>query len=215
MTDIIKKHIFFLDDEKKVREAVSETLEESGFEVSHFGQASECLERLQNKKCDLLITDLKMPEMDGIELLAKAKRLAPWVPVLVITGYGDIPTAVKAIKAGAVDFIEKPLDTITFLNKVSSILQQVSSTNAYAGKPLTESEKRILNMVIDGKSNKEIAFLLHRSVRTIEVHRARLMQKLSVDNLVDLVKRAAAMGLIELPAKEKDNHSKEDNVEKH
>lgn len=214
MKDALKKHIFFLDDEKEVREAVSATLEEAGFVVSDFGRAVECLERLQNRKCDLLITDLKMPEMDGIELLAKAKRLAPWVPVLVITGYGDIPTAVKAIKTGAVDFIEKPLDTATFLNKVNSILQQVPSANAYVGKPLTESEKLILSMVIDGKSNKEIAFLLHRSVRTIEVHRARLMQKINVDNLVDLVKRAAAMGLIDLPNKgdnDKSNEEKADN----
>lgn len=215
MTDALKKHIFFLDDEKEVREAVSVTLEESGFEVSHFGRAAECLDGLHNRKCDLLITDLKMPEMDGIELLAKAKRLTPWVPVLVITGYGDIPTAVKAIKTGAVDFIEKPLDTATFLNKVNSILQQVPSTNAYAGKPLTESEKRILNHVIDGKSNKEIAFSLHRSVRTIEVHRARLMQKLSVDNLVDLVKRAAAMGLIDLPAREDTDQSGENSSDEY
>ena len=195
------KHIFFVDDEPKVREVVGKTLEELGSKVSCFACAADCLEQLGYQRCDLLITDVKMPEMDGMELLAKAKRLAPWMPILVITGYGDIPMAVTAIKAGAVDFIEKPLDRKSFLWKVKTILQQSTFDDSYRGKPLTESEIVILKLVIDGKSNKEIAHLLHRSVRTIEVHRGHLMRKLDVDNVVDLVKRAAMMGLVELPAK--------------
>lgn len=209
MADIAKKHIFFLDDELKLCEVVSETLEEFGFEVDHFTHAADCLEKLHSQTCDLLITDLKMPEMDGIQLLAKAKRITPWVPVLVITGYGDIPTAVAAIRAGAVDFIEKPLDRESFVRKVTSILQQSPSIHSYTGKPLTDSEKRVLKMVVEGESNKQIAFLIHRSVRTVEVHRARLMHKLSVDNLVDLVKRAVAMGLVELPTKKKRDNADE------
>jgi len=113
-----------------------------------------------------------MPEMDGMELLAKARRLAPWLPILVITGYGDIPMAVAAIKAGAVDFIEKPLDKKSFLWKVKSILQQSTFDDSYRGKPLTESEMKVLKLIISGNSNKEIAYILHRSVRTIEVHHA-------------------------------------------
>ncbi len=155
-----------------------------------------------------------MPEMDGIELLAKAKRLAPWMPILVITGFGDIPTAVTVIKAGAVDFIEKPLDKKSFLWKVKSILQQSTSDDSYRGKPLTESEMIVLKLIINGKSNKEIAYLLHRSIRTIEVHRSHLMRKLDVDNIVDLVKRAAMMGLVELPAKQKWGNANQD-AEKH
>ncbi len=155
-----------------------------------------------------------MPEMDGIELLAKAKRLAPWMPILVITGYGDIPTAVTAIKAGAVDFIEKPLDRKSFLWKVKSILQQNTFDDSYKGKPLTESEMIVLKLVITGKSNKEIAYLLHRSVRTIEVHRSHLMRKLDVDSVVNLVKRAAMMGLVELPEKQKRDNANQD-TEKH
>jgi len=195
------KHIFFVDDEPKVREVVGKTLEELGSKVSCFASATDCLEQLGSQRCDLLITDVKMPEMDGMELLAKAKRLAPWMPILVITGYGDIPTAVTAIKAGAVDFIEKPLDKKSYLWKVKSILQQSTFDDSYIGKPLTESEIKVLKLIIDGKSNKEIANLLHRSVRTIEVHRSHLMRKLDVDNVVDLVKRVALMGLVELPAK--------------
>jgi two-component system response regulator FixJ len=204
MADITKKHIFFIDDERKLCEVVCDTLEECGFDVEYFTHAADCLEKLRSKKtCDLLITDLKMPEMDGIQLLAKAKRLSPWMPVMVITGYGDIPTAVAAIKAGAVDFIEKPLDRESFLRKVNSILQQSPSIHNYTGKPLTDAEKRVLKMVVEGRSNKEIAFMIHRSIRTVEVHRARLMHKLNVENLIDLVKRAVAMGLVELPTKKK------------
>jgi len=151
-----------------------------------------------------------MPEMDGMELLTKARRLAPWLPILVITGYGDIPMAVAAIKAGAVDFIEKPLDKKSFLWKVKSILQQSTVDDSYRGKSLTESEMRVLKLIISGKSNKEIAYILHRSIRTIEVHRGHLMHKLDVDNVVDLVKRAAMMGLVELPAKQKRDNANQD-----
>ena len=183
MTDIAEQHIFFVDDESKVREVVSETLGELGLKVSSFDRAEDCLRQLHSQKCDLLITDLRMSEMDGIELLAEAKNLVPWVPVLIITGYGDIPTSVTAIKTGAVDFIEKPLDKETFLHKVKSILEQNTSTDTSTGKPLTQSEIRVLKLVIDGKSNKEIAHLLKRSVRTVEVHRAHGMHKLGVDTL--------------------------------
>ena len=198
MANIVEKHIFFLDDEPTVREVVKETLEDSNFKVSCFGNPIECLARLRSKKCDLLITDLKMPEKDGIELLTDVQQMAPWVPVLMITGYGDIPTAVKAMKAGAADFIEKPLDKKNFVRKIKSILKDNVSTHPDLGTSLTRTEKRVLQLVIDGKCNKEIANLLHRSARTIEVHRAHLMHKLGVNNLVDLVKRVAVMGLIDL-----------------
>jgi two-component system response regulator FixJ len=139
-----------------------------------------------------------MPGMNGIELLTEAKHLAPWLPVLIVTGYGDIPTAVAAVKAGALDFIEKPLETETFLRKVKSLMKRNPVLDFMKDKPLTKNEVRILRLVIEGKSSKEISGLFHRSIRTIEVHRASIMHKLGVDNLVDLVKRAAVMGLIDL-----------------
>jgi len=205
MANIVEKHIFFLDDEPTIREVVKETLEDSDFKVSCFGNPVECLARLRSQKCHLLITDLKMPEKDGIELLADVQHLAPWVPVLMITGYGDIPTAVKAMKAGAVDFIEKPLDKKNFVRKIRSILQKNVATHPDLGDSLTRNETKILQLIINGMSNKEIANLLHRSARTIEVHRAHLMHKLGVDNLVDLVKRIASMGLVDLEEKEPPN----------
>ena len=157
--------------------------------------------KLRSHECNLLITDLKMPEMDGIEVLKEVKRLAPWVPVLVISGYGNIPTAVRAIKAGAVDFIEKPLDKVGLVRTVESMLSEIDSTDRSLGKPLTQAETTILQLVIDGKSSKEIARLLHRSRRTVEGHRSHLMHKLNAENLLDLVKRVVSMGLIDVKTK--------------
>jgi FixJ family two-component response regulator len=201
MANIVEKRIFFLDDEPTICVVVKEALEDSDFTVSCFDNPTECLARLRSEKCDLLITDLKMPEKDGIELLMDVKHLAPWVPVLIITGYGDTQTAVKAMKAGAVDFIEKPLGKKNFVRKIRSILKQYVSTYPYLGTSLTWTEKKILQLIINSKSNKEIAIILNRSVRTVEVHRAHIMHKLGVDNLLDLVKRVATMGLVDLKEK--------------
>ena len=204
MAQGVKRYIFFLDDELKIREVVKETLEGCGFDVECFDSPSECLAQLRSVNCDLLITDLRMPEKDGIELLAEVKQVAPWVPVLVITGYGDVPTAVKAIKGGAVDFIEKPLAKETFVRKVKSILQHGVPGDARVGQPLTRAEAHILKLIIQGKSNREIANSQNRSVRTVEVHRAHLMRKLGVDNVIDLVKLGAAMGMINLETEKPD-----------
>ena len=192
------QHIFFVDDELKVRQVVAETLGQLSVRVTCFPCASDCIEQLGSQKCDLLITDLKLPEMDGIDLMRHVQRMAPYVPVLIVTGYGDIPTAVEAIKAGAADFIQKPLDKTSFVRKVKSLLPE-NGNHKHPGKPLTQSEQRVLKLVLNGKSNREIAGLLTRSQRTIEVHRAHAMHKLGVESLVELVKRAAVMGLIEPP----------------
>ena len=196
---IRSKHIFFVDDEPSVCRAVAKTLERLGSKVSCFTRALVCLERLRSGTCDLLITDLKMPEMDGIELLVEAKRICPWLAVLVVTGYGDIPTAVKALKAGAADFIEKPLERESFLSAVDSLLNQLTRYDSLLGRPLTKTEMKVLRLILDSKSNREIARLLHRAPRTIEDHRHNIMRKLGVRNPIDLVKRAVAMGLMELP----------------
>jgi FixJ family two-component response regulator len=195
----MEQHIFFVDDEPEVCQIIGETIKELGFKVSCFISPTKCLDRLRSKKkCHLLITDLKMPEKDGIELLKDVKHLTPWIPVLIVTGYGDVHAAVKAMKAGAVDFIEKPLDKENFAKKIRSILEKNPVTHPDIGTALTQKELIILRLIIDGKSNKEIADILQRSVRTIEVHRAHIMQKMGVDNMNALFKRAALMGLIDI-----------------
>jgi len=199
MTYYDERRIFFVDDEAGVRRAVAKTLERLGSKVTCFARAVDCLERLRSKRCDLLITDVKMPGMTGLQLLAEAKRVAPWLPVLVITGYGDVPMAVRALKQGALDFIEKPLDRKRFLWAVEEALQRSAPPDRLLGKALTRMETATLHLVLEGKSNREISDLLHRSIRTVEAHRNRIMRKFGVSNLVDLVKRATVLGLIEVP----------------
>ena len=193
MTNITKQYVFFVDDERKVLKIVSSTLEQAGFKVSCFASAAECLKQLHSQKCDLLITDVKMPEMDGIELLTKVKRIIPSLPVLVITGYGDMQMAVKALKVGASDFIEKPLGRQSLLSAVESVLKRNTQTHPLVGKVLTKTEMRVLHLMLDGKSTKEIAGLLYRSARIIEDHRTHIMCKLGAKDLMDLVKMVAVV----------------------
>jgi FixJ family two-component response regulator len=198
MTTTGPRHIFFVDDEEKVLQAVHSTLAQSGAKVSCFKSAAECLGGLRLQNCDLLITDVKMPVMDGIELIGQAKRVKPHLPVIAVTGYGDIPMAVRALRAGARDFIEKPLERHNFLTAVDSILKEDSAPDVLEGRPLTEAEMKVLRLILEGHSNKEIAALLHRSVRTIEDHRGHIMRKVGADNIVDLVKRSYHLGLLDL-----------------
>jgi len=199
MTIDSKPHIFFVDDEPKVREVVGETFEELGLKVSCFARAVHCLAQLRSEVCGFLTTDVKVPAVDGMELLTKAKRTNPPLLVLVVSGYGDIAMAIKALKTGVLDFVEKPLDREIFLSTVERALTRGRPANAPMVKGLTKAETRVLRLILNGKSNKEIANLLHRSVRTVEVHRSHIMRKLAVDNIVHLVKRSATMGLLELP----------------
>jgi FixJ family two-component response regulator len=193
------KYIFFVDDEPKIREVVGQTLAQSGVNVLCFENASACLEKIGSHRCDLIITDLKMPNVSGLELLRRVKSIAPWIPVLLVTGYGDIPTAVAAVKSGAADFIEKPLSKDALLRKVRSLLSDSPRSKPYMGKPLTLCEQKILKLITEGNSSREIAILLHRSLRTIEVHRSRIMCKFNVENIVELIKKAALMETGELP----------------
>ena len=190
--------VFFVDDDAAVRSAVAEDLEDLGCKVSCFVSASDCLEQLPEKNCSLLITDVKMPGMDGLTLLSKVKRVAPWVSVLVVTGFGDIPMCARALKLGAVDFIEKPLDRENFLHKVKAILRQNDFADSAAGQFLTKTEKKVLKLILDGDGNKQIANKLQRALRSVERHRSSVMHKFGVDNVVDLVKKAVLINLDDL-----------------
>ena len=193
-TGVAEKLVYFVDDEPAVRRAVSQTIAAAGCRVVSFASAESCLAALEKENCDLLISDVNMPGMDGLALLKAIKEIKPALPVLLITGYGDIPIAVRAVKAGAYDFVEKPLDEATFLPLVEKILDR-PIPGVEGAETLTSAERRVLELVANGKSNKEIAYLLGRSIRTIENHRHHLMQKLHAENTADLVKTAIALGL--------------------
>ncbi|MCF7958485.1 MAG: response regulator [Phycisphaerae bacterium] len=188
--------IFFVDDEPMVRKAVDIILSREGYRVTTFSSPQNCINSLKSKKCHLLITDVNMPDMNGIDLLTQAKSIAPLLPVLVVTGYADIPLAVRAVKAGADNFIEKPLDKDTLLPLVYSLIKKY--TSRYLKKRLTKMERTVLKLLLDGKGNRSIAIELQRSIRTIEDHRFNLMKKFGTDNVVDLVKKALNMDLSDL-----------------
>jgi len=186
-----KQQIFVVDDEADVRGVMHRTLELVGYQVSCFDSATECLAKVRSRRCDLLITDVVLPGMDGIELLSEVKCRIPSLPVLVITGYGSVEMAVKAMDAGAASFMRKPLDRSSFLAAVETALKRRGRACNHARKPLTRAEVEVLRLILDGKGNKEIARLRHRSVRTIEDQRRRIMHKFGVDNPVDLIREVA------------------------
>lgn len=184
-----KKRIFFVDDEPQVRKIVQRTIEQYGYDVVCFKDGQSCLDELSVGDCDLLITDVNMPGLDGIELLGKVKKIRPLLDVLIVTGYGDIPMAVRAVKNGAYDFLEKPLDRDRLIPVIRNILSDDVGCEL-KGKKLTRTEEKVLKFIVSGKSNKEIADILFRSVRTVEDHRNHIMRKFNVKNAVELVKIA-------------------------
>ncbi len=189
------KKVFLVDDEPAILKVLGNSLKDIGCKVTKFADARECLTNIVRNDCGLLITDVNMPGMDGMTLLHEVKKVRPQLPVLIITGYGDIPMAVEAVKAGAIDFIEKPLDEETFIPIVESALSISYGPDGQGDKALTPSELRILSLICDGHSNKQMAAILSRSVRTIENHRHRIMRKLNVDNAAELVRTALKMGI--------------------
>jgi len=197
MENVASGCVYVVDDEPRVLAVLRKTLERSGLTVRGFSSADDCLTGLEADGCDLLITDVKMPGKDGVELLIEVKRRLPWLPVLVITGFGDVPIAVKALKAGAADFIEKPLDRDSFLETVRMLLTRNTAQSILQNRSLTRMEMKILSHILEGKNNREIADTLHRSCRTVEVHRHHLMQKLRANNIVELLRQAAQLRLFD------------------
>jgi two-component system response regulator FixJ len=191
------KLVYIVDDEPKIRKVLGQILERAGITISRFGSAEECLAALRLEPCDLLITDVRMPEKDGMELLLEARTLLPWLPVLVVTGFGDVPMAIRAMKMGATDFIEKPLDRDTFLQAVQNLLARSAAQSALLRRSLTRMEMKVLRHILDGRNNREIADVLHRSARTVEVHRRHLMQKMGANNIVELLRQAAGLYLFD------------------
>ncbi len=190
-----RTHVFFVDDDPRICDVASRTLTTAGFRVTCFLRANDCLGEFGAHSCDVLITDVAIPDMDGLELLKEVRKAAPWLPVVLVTGYGDIQTAVKATKAGAVAFLEKPLDKESLLSAVRSALQNVNPGDRLWGRQLTAAEMKVFRLIMGGKTNKEIAKLMSRSVRTIETHRTNIMHKLGAHNSVELGLRAKEMGL--------------------
>ena len=202
--------IYVIDDDEAVRELLEFLLKTAGMTARGFDSAAAFLEVLPQIRSGCIITDVRMPGITGIDLLRRVKELGIDVPVIVITGHGDISLAVEAMKIGAVDFLEKPFDDDTLLAAVRGSLHRTADT-AQRNAELTEirdklaalsnREQQVLEGLVAGKANKAIAFDLGISPRTVEIYRANLMTKMAANSLSDLVRMAMIATILENPGK--------------
>ena len=186
------RSIFYADGDRKSADAVPAMLHRTDVPVIVFGRVADCLESIREGGCLLLVTNIQEPAAEGLELLRKVKRIAPRVPVIVLIEAGQIDTAVRAMKAGAKDCFARPLDQSLLLSAANLALRP--EINMAPSSPLTEAQKVILHLILQGKTNWEIAAVLHRSRRTVEVHRGNIMKKLGAHSIVDLFRKTALLG---------------------
>ena len=196
--------IYIVDDDDAVRDSLEALLLAEGFDVVGFGSAEAFLADGDPSSADCCLLDVRMPGKDGLTLLGELDEDAASMPIIVMTGHGDVPMAVKAMKLGAVDFIEKPFDTNVMLTTIRSALQattdnrQRSTVDPEVQKSLeklTPREREVLEHLVTGMSNKEVGRQLGISPRTVEIHRSRLMEKMSAGSLAELVRMALDAGI--------------------
>lgn len=189
--------IFVVDDDEAVRGSLQELLEARGFLAETFESAAAFLAGDVHARSGCLIADIRMPDMDGLALQEELVRRKVSLPVIVVTGHGDVPLAVRAMKAGAIDFLEKPYDEEVLLASIERALKEASHaaeiTNAVQVAEtrlvsLTERERQVLDLLSIGKPNKVVAYELNISPRTVEIHRARVMEKMGAKSLAELVR---------------------------
>jgi two-component system response regulator FixJ len=199
MQDRDSKRVYIVDDDDAVRDALSLLVETAGYEVEAFETAVSALESCQEGPPDCIITDIRMPEMDGLEFQKKLAEGHIETPVIVITGHGDVPLAVRAMKAGAADFIEKPFSDDAILSSIRTSMEPRRSEADVALteriESLTAREREVLEMLVFGHQNKMIAHRLDISPRTVEIHRSRVMEKMKVRSLPELVRAAMQAGI--------------------
>jgi len=198
------KCVYIVDDDEAVRDSLSALLESKGYEVTSFGSAAEFLETARSLPAGCLVVDIRMPEMDGLELQQRLIERSLGFPLIVITGHGDIPLAVRAMKAGAIDFIEKPFASEAILDGLAAAFARLATptgrdpaAGAAASKLglLSPREREVLEGLLAGLPNKSIAYDLGISPRTVEIHRARVMDKMGARSLSELIRLALAGGV--------------------
>lgn len=202
--------VYVIDDDDAVRQSLEFLLKTAGIAVRGFESAKAFLEMLPRIQSGCVITDVRMPEITGIDLLRRIKESNLDIPVIVITGHGDISLAVDAMKIGAVDFLEKPFDDDLLLAAVRSALNTEAGAAKHKAEladihdklaALSNRERQVLEGLVAGKANKVIAFDLGISPRTVEIYRANLMTKMSANSLSDLVRMAMTAGILDTSGK--------------
>ncbi|MGZ5896054.1 MAG: response regulator transcription factor [Rhizomicrobium sp.] len=193
-----ERTVCVVDDDPDVRDSLQMLLGRSGFRILAFESARAFLQAGIKAENSCVLADIRMPEMDGLALQREINRIIPGLPVIIMTGHGDVPLAVQAMKAGAIEFLEKPFEKATLLDAIESAFQHVKVVADFSksrpeqrpDRVLTDREREVFDLLIEGQQNKVIAHKLGISTRTVEVHRARVMEKLGARNLADLVKHS-------------------------
>jgi two-component system response regulator FixJ len=197
-----ERSVIVIDDDPGIRGSLRVVLEAAGFESKAFSSALAFLAD-PPAEAGCAILDIRMPEMDGLTLQDEMTKRKIELPVIIITGHGDVPMAVRAMKAGATDFIEKPFDDEILIAAVKRALEYGSTTRSKSAETraaqdllerLTPRERSVLEQLVVGRSNKVAAYELSISPRTIEIHRARIMDKMNARSLSDLVRVSLSAG---------------------
>jgi FixJ family two-component response regulator len=200
--------VFLVDDEPDLRQALMRLLKAEGLDVEGFGSALEFLAGVTEETAGCLLLDLAMPGLDGLEVQERVASTGAKLGIVFLTGHGDIPTSVRAVKAGALDFLTKPVRRDDLLRAVHAALAHAREQQAAAAASaalrgrhaqLTPREREVFTHVVAGKLNKVIAADLGTTEQTIKVHRARVMEKLAVDSVADLVRVAQQLGVKPAP----------------
>jgi len=197
--------VFVVDDDRAMRDSLRWLLESIGLTVRTYATAAEFLREHQPSQPGCLVLDVRMPGMSGLDLQAELVKRGAELPTIVVTGHAEVAMAVRAVKAGAIDFIEKPFSDQLLLDRVRQALEidrqsrEVRARREEARRrlaSLSAREREVLELVAAGKANKEVAAALGLSPKTVEVHRAHVMSKMAVDSLAELIRVAILAGAI-------------------
>jgi FixJ family two-component response regulator len=196
--------VFLVDDEPGMLKALTRLLEAESFAVRAFTSAKAFLESYRPEAFSCLVLDVAMPELNGLELQQRLTQAGVLLPIVFLTGHGDIPMSVQAIKVGALDFLTKPVKDVDLLRAVRAALQRAAEQRESIMEAallrqrysvLTPREREVMAHVIAGELNKQVAYALGIGEHTIKVHRSRVMEKMGVESLPDLVRAAKRLGL--------------------
>jgi two-component system response regulator FixJ len=199
-----KRHIHLVDDDEAVRHSASFMLRHAGFTVHTYHNGADFLAGIQTADAGCVLLDLRMPVMDGMTVLTQLRERGMEVPVIVLTGHGDVTAAVESMKLGAIDFLEKPYEKQVLLNAVETACDRVEDNSAARSRTsrararlssLTPREYQVLERLAGGMTNKTIATDLLISSRTVEIHRGHVMKKLEADSLSSALKIAFQAGI--------------------
>ena len=194
-----KAIVYLVDDDQAIRDSLSFLMKSVGFESKAYASAEAFLSQADLERPGCLVVDVRMQGMSGLELQQVLNERGIKLPVIIITGHGDIPMAVQAMKEGAVDFLEKPYDNEVLIIRIRQCLEEVTKKQDKESRiveaksrleQLTKREQEVMNLLVAGKHNKAIADEMNISVRTAEAHRAKVMKKLQADSLSDIVRIA-------------------------